>query len=671
MPPIHPFPYFAGFEPANPYLPSFYAQADDLEQRIMHLCREYCKLVQFTDSMVDTLNDSYAVIEDMREKLPGLIDDATAKEIARLVESGQFAEMIKEELKDLSQELFGITADFTFNCLATFDNAEPANSMQGGCILSDTRCAMLQRDDSNYANNTINIYDMNNGVVVASSSASQVSHCNSLTYKPDAQELYANGATEAYDGTQTRYVVYNAETLEYVREGHITAISDVDSEFVLGALIYNRQTGYFVAIPICGYGWPNQTMYLLSADLSEIINTYTINGTIGRSVNGTGQAGAFILMQSSEPSYIYLFRIDESEKTLQLFSVRPFIRKFDGVRYISEMEWIDGTDERHVYGGWMNINASGGGGFSQSIGVTSIYEHERAGSRQGSLYADNLRLLLYVDPSQALPDRDGSADKPFRTFSEAANCLLNRPSYTRVNCLNKSGDADTYQAASVNFYYAIGNIRVDLPTSSKINNVNLNSCSGQVDIRNTGQINGLLHATSCGRVQLHGDGCDIRGEQSQLMVNSGTYRLLNDSYLDIQGGRNMSAMIANLISATDDDTMPKTGVSKLSNIRSNEISPTNGVIYLADGISYENAFLKITVGSLIFVMPILKTSITYQALGCVWYEGAYRILTGRVGGITVSPNGNQQRTVSVTAVKISDGTVTENIYPAKAQLIFI
>lgn len=82
------FPHYKDFTDYSPVVPEIYWNVYTPEQRIKYLCKEYAKLAGFTDSMVDTVNDQYAIIEDMQEKLPELVDEATIELLTSWINDG-------------------------------------------------------------------------------------------------------------------------------------------------------------------------------------------------------------------------------------------------------------------------------------------------------------------------------------------------------------------------------------------------------------------------------------------------------------------------------------------------------------------------------------------------------------------------------------------------------
>lgn len=73
---LHPFPYFRNFIWGTPVIPDIYWNAYTYEERIKKLCMEYAKLVDYTDSIADTINEQYDTIEDIDANIADIINQA-------------------------------------------------------------------------------------------------------------------------------------------------------------------------------------------------------------------------------------------------------------------------------------------------------------------------------------------------------------------------------------------------------------------------------------------------------------------------------------------------------------------------------------------------------------------------------------------------------------------
>lgn len=93
------FPHYENFTDFTPVVPKLYWDVYSQEQRIKALCMEYVKLVAFTDAMVDTVNDQYAIIEDMQARLPELINDEVRAELEAMIETGELNQIVAEAVE--------------------------------------------------------------------------------------------------------------------------------------------------------------------------------------------------------------------------------------------------------------------------------------------------------------------------------------------------------------------------------------------------------------------------------------------------------------------------------------------------------------------------------------------------------------------------------------------
>lgn len=131
---INPFPHYSGFTQFTPVVPELYWNVYSQEERIKALCMEYVKLTAFTDSMVDTLNGQYAIIEEMQEQFPQLVNDDVIAEIRRLIGAGEFDDILQAEADRFLEEK---TAQITANTEAIAVNTE--------AITANTRAIEINR----------------------------------------------------------------------------------------------------------------------------------------------------------------------------------------------------------------------------------------------------------------------------------------------------------------------------------------------------------------------------------------------------------------------------------------------------------------------------------------------------------------------------------------------
>lgn len=76
----YPFPYYSAFTWATPTIPNLYWNAYSQEERIKNLCMEYGKMKAYLDAMADTLNSQYQTIEEINDKLPGMVAEVVTSD---------------------------------------------------------------------------------------------------------------------------------------------------------------------------------------------------------------------------------------------------------------------------------------------------------------------------------------------------------------------------------------------------------------------------------------------------------------------------------------------------------------------------------------------------------------------------------------------------------------
>lgn len=129
-----PFPHYCGFDTTSVALPQLYWNVYSNEQRVKALCMEYAKLVVFTDSMVDTINDQYAIIEDMQAKLPQYINEEVVKELQRLITTGELSAMVQA----------AVTAWANERTAQVDENTQDIATLNGEMIQANADIAELQ-----------------------------------------------------------------------------------------------------------------------------------------------------------------------------------------------------------------------------------------------------------------------------------------------------------------------------------------------------------------------------------------------------------------------------------------------------------------------------------------------------------------------------------------------
>lgn len=71
---LEPFPHYPFFQ-YSPTIPAIMWNINSPEQAFHQLGCEYSKLIAFTDSMVDTLNSQYQIVNNLQSQLPTLVEN--------------------------------------------------------------------------------------------------------------------------------------------------------------------------------------------------------------------------------------------------------------------------------------------------------------------------------------------------------------------------------------------------------------------------------------------------------------------------------------------------------------------------------------------------------------------------------------------------------------------
>lgn len=108
---IYPFPRYWNFTEFTPTVPSFYWDTYSQEERIKALCKEYAKLIAYTDAMADTVNSQYEIIRDLEATFPELVTEAIAPALEEYTESGALRVYIDNELAAIDTRLDDAEAD--------------------------------------------------------------------------------------------------------------------------------------------------------------------------------------------------------------------------------------------------------------------------------------------------------------------------------------------------------------------------------------------------------------------------------------------------------------------------------------------------------------------------------------------------------------------------------
>ena len=89
---LFPFPYYRNFMNGTPVIPEMYWNTYTYEERIKKLCCEYAKLIDYTDSIADTINEQYNMIQDIDENIADIINQA--------IDDGKFDDIISDVVQD-------------------------------------------------------------------------------------------------------------------------------------------------------------------------------------------------------------------------------------------------------------------------------------------------------------------------------------------------------------------------------------------------------------------------------------------------------------------------------------------------------------------------------------------------------------------------------------------
>lgn len=108
-------PPFAAFTQFTPALPKFYTDVPTWEQRFKELCKQFCKMVAYSDKLAEAINgnaDAIAELQDQFEKfIAGEFDDFYEKQIKAWIEE-HFVDLMKTFLNH--GVYFGLTDDGYF-----------------------------------------------------------------------------------------------------------------------------------------------------------------------------------------------------------------------------------------------------------------------------------------------------------------------------------------------------------------------------------------------------------------------------------------------------------------------------------------------------------------------------------------------------------------------------
>lgn len=112
---LKPFPKYSNFTQFTPELPKFYWDVYSQEERLKAICFEINKLIEFLDSIVDTINAQYAEMEELEQELRELAE--RCQELLNRVEEiiaglEEWKHQMEEEWAEFREEITQELADF-------------------------------------------------------------------------------------------------------------------------------------------------------------------------------------------------------------------------------------------------------------------------------------------------------------------------------------------------------------------------------------------------------------------------------------------------------------------------------------------------------------------------------------------------------------------------------
>lgn len=224
---LHPMPHYREFTNYTPTVPNLYWDVYSSEQRIKALCMEYVKLTAFTDSIIDTVNDQYAIVSDMQEKLGELVDEETRTVINELVESGTFMqylqeaadafleeqtakidEYVEEQTAELSDTISSaaLTEGLTDVTIKLFGRSLDKHSMYAQCICDSGSNIVIGYTSTDKKNNArVKVYSKA-GKSFTIDKAIDCGHFNDICYVPDRSRPYITAPM--YESGTENYITY-------------------------------------------------------------------------------------------------------------------------------------------------------------------------------------------------------------------------------------------------------------------------------------------------------------------------------------------------------------------------------------------------------------------------------------------------------------------------------
>jgi hypothetical protein len=215
---MYPFPYFRAFTDYTPVIPEIYWNVYSQEERIKKLCMEYAKLIAFTDSMVDTVNEQYEIIEDMKQRFPELVNEDVITELNKMVEEGSLLPIVQEAIDTWMNER-SAQVDANTQAIAVNTQAIAVNTQDIAGLTTE-----LADVESMYVKGYDTIADMKGDV----------------DYLTPGLICHTNGFHTANDGGAAWYVISSTGT---ANEMDVIACGDLFANLVISDSVTPEQLG--------------------------------------------------------------------------------------------------------------------------------------------------------------------------------------------------------------------------------------------------------------------------------------------------------------------------------------------------------------------------------------------------------------------------------------------
>lgn len=281
------FPLFEAWLGFTGSIPDAYWNVWSEEQRYKWLCIQICKLVEYSNEQTKWLEALNKAINDIEEQQPDLIDEAVKAEIERLVNSGEFYEMVREALYALQPEKAVQTIEYA-ECIyrkLDFDINETlggGSSLQGGTVFTNAqKLYYAYVGGINDDNRLLKVVDIETQTEIASV-AIPSGHYGTISI--DENTLIIGNYTTGYDtyGSIFYYDVLNpneptlvntitltAEQLDALKPVGFSAYKD--NKLLIEGQAINHESAYYSGI----YEFnPNTSEYTHLFDFSRIRNGF-------------------------------------------------------------------------------------------------------------------------------------------------------------------------------------------------------------------------------------------------------------------------------------------------------------------------------------------------------------------------------------------------------------